>query len=184
MDNLELGKTIAKFRKNKNYTIKQLSEITNVTSSMLSQIERGLSSPSLNTLRVVADALEVPLFSLFTEFVQTKDLITRANSRKKVIFPSSNNWEYSLLSPDLSGSIEMVLMKLPPESQSAEKPMRHIGEEVAYVLAGEVVLFIGDDVETLYHGDSVKIPPGIEHKWENRSDQEATVIFAITPPTF
>ncbi|MFD0619615.1 cupin domain-containing protein [Paenibacillus sp. GCM10027629] len=184
MDNLELGKTIAKIRKSKNYTIKQLSELTNVTSSMLSQIERGLSSPSLNTLRVIADALEIPLFSLFTEFVPTKNLITRANSRKKVIIPSSNNWEYSLLSPDLSGSIEMVLMKLPPESQSAEKPMRHIGEEVAYVLAGEVVLFIGDDVETLYHGDSVKIPPGMQHKWENKSDQDATVIFAITPPTF
>ncbi|WP_442600552.1 helix-turn-helix domain-containing protein [Paenibacillus sp. KN14-4R] len=183
MDNLELGKTIANYRKNKNYTIKQLSEITNVTSSMISQIERGLSSPSLNTLRVIADALEVPLFSLFTEFVPTKNLITRANSRKKVIF-TSNNWEYSLLSPDLSGSIEMVLMKLPPGSQSAEKPMRHIGEEVAYVLTGEVVLFIGDDVETLFDGDSVKIPPGVEHKWENKSENEATVIFAITPPTF
>ncbi|WP_235439937.1 helix-turn-helix domain-containing protein [Paenibacillus sp. DMB20] len=87
MDNLELGQTIAKLRKNKNYTIKQLSEITNVTSSMLSQIERGLSSPSLNTLRVIADALDVPLFSLFTEFVPTKDLITRANSRKKNHIP-------------------------------------------------------------------------------------------------
>jgi len=151
---------------------------------MLSQIERGLSSPSLNTIRMIANALEVPVFSFFVESVQTEDLIVRANFRKIVTFPFPEKWEYTLLSPDLNGAIEMVLMKLPPGSQSSEVLLRHIGEEVAYVLTGDLVLFLGEDIEILNTGDSVKIPPGIQHKWENRTNKEATVIFAVTPPTF
>lgn len=183
MDNLSLGKKIAEFRSNKNLSIRQLAEKTNVTPSMLSQLERGLTNPSLNTLRMIANALETPLFSFFTEFVNTKDLVVRAEARKKIVFPA-NNWEYTLLSPDLGGALEMVLMKLPQNSQSAQEPMAHAGEEVAYVLEGDVVLYLGDNVEVLHSGDSVKIPPGLSHKWENQTNIEATVIFAVTPPTF
>ncbi len=180
---VELGKKIAVVRISKNLSIRQLAEKINVTSSMLSQIEHGLANPSLNTLRMLAIALDVPLFSFFTEPVNVNKLITRANNRKKIIFPHSN-WEYMLLSPDLSGAIEMVLMKLPPQSQSSQNLLSHVGEEVAYVLSGTVTLFLGDSVETLETGDSVKVPPDLAHKWENFSDSEATVIFSITPPTF
>ena len=184
MNNIELGKAIANFRIKQNYNNKQLAEKAKISSSMLSQIERGLTSPSLNTLRMIADALEIPLLSFFTESEKSKDLITRADSRKKVVFPAPQNMEYMLLSPDLSGSIEMVLMKIPPLSNSAENPVVHIGEEVAYVLEGSIMLHLGEDIEILNTGDSVKIPPGVQHKWENTTDQEVTVIFAVTPPTF
>lgn len=183
MNNIELGKKIAEFRTNKNLTIRQLAEKTNVTSSLLSQIERGLANPSLNTLRMIANALEIPLFSFFTESVHKKDLIVRAHTRKKILFPS-DNWEYDLLSPDLGGALEMALMKLPPNTESAQDPMAHAGEEIAYILNGSVALYLGDDIETLNAGDSVKIPPGLKHKWENRTTTEASVIFAVTPPSF
>jgi len=184
MDNLELGKRIAEFRKRDKLTIKQLAEKVQVTSSLLSQIERGLASPSLNTLRVIANALDVPMFNFFTTPVNAKDLIVRADSRKKILFPAPQNLEYILLSPDLNGVIEMVLMKLSPQSLSSIEPMRHIGEEVAYVLNGSITLYLGAAVETLYAGDSVKIPPNLQHKWENQTDSEVSIIFAVTPPSF
>lgn len=182
-DSVELGQKIAAARISKNLSLRQLAERINVTSSLLSQIERGLANPSLNTLRMIAISLDVPLFSLFTESTNIDNLITRANNRKRIIFPHSN-WEYMLLSPDLNGAIEMILMNIPPQSQSSQNPLPHTGEEIAYVLSGTVTLFLGDAVETLEKGDSVKVPPGLHHKWENRSNSDATVIFAITPPTF
>lgn len=184
MDNKELGKAIANYRVKQNYNLKQLAEKTKISSSMLSQIERGLTNPSLNTLRTIADVLEVPLLSFFTESEKSKDLITRADSRKKIVFPPPQNMEYMLLSPDLNGSIEMVLMKIPAFSNSADDPVFHVGEEVAYVMQGSIVLHLGEDIELLNTGDSVKIPPGVHHKWENTTDQEVTIIFAVTPPTF
>ncbi len=184
MDNQELGKKVAKFRNMKNLNIKQLAEKINVTSSLLSQIERGLANPSLNTLRMIASALDVPMFSFFIETVNNKNLIVRADYQRKLVFPSSENLEYSLLSPDLSGDIEMVLMKVPANSRSSQEPMGHIGEEVAYVLSGSIQLHLDTMVETLNTGDSVKIPPGMKHQWENKTDEEVTIIFAVTPPTF
>lgn len=183
MDKIELGKKIVEFRKQKGFTIKQLAERTTVTASLLSQIERGLADPSLNTLRMISSALDIPMFNLFIEAVDTKDLIVRANSRKQIAFPSDNA-EYALLSPDLSGAIEMVLMKLPSKTHSVRNLMAHTGEEVAYVHQGEVVLHLADRVEILRVGDSVKFPPGVKHKWENKGDTDVQIIFAITPPTF
>lgn len=184
MDNLELGKRITEFRKINKLTIKQLAEKIQVTSSLLSQIERGLASPSLNTLRMISAALNVPLFNFFATQINTKDLIVRADSRKKILFPAPQNLEYILLSPDLNGMIEMVLMKIPPQSLSSTSSMRHIGEEVAYVLSGSVTLYLGNTVNTLYAEDSVRIPANLEHKWENQTDSEVSVLFAVTPPTF
>jgi transcriptional regulator with XRE-family HTH domain len=183
MDSIELGRKIVELRNLRGFSIRQLAEKTSVTSSLLSQIERGLANPSLNTLRMIASALEIPLFSFFIEAVDTKNLIVRADTRKQIIFPADNA-EYALLSPDLSGALEMVLMKLPPKTQSAEHPMAHTGEEVAYILQGDVTLYLADSVEVLHCGDSVKIPPGVKHKWENKDDTEVIIIFAVTPPTF
>ena len=182
-DSVELGQKIAAARASKNLNLRQLAEKINVTSSLLSQIERGLANPSLNTLRMIAVSLDVPLFSLFIEPATVNNLITRTNNRKKIIFPHSN-WEYTLLSPDLNGAIEMVLMTIPPRSQSSQMPLSHKGEEIAYVLSGTLTLYLGDSVEELAEGDSVKIPPSLPHMWENHNESEATVIFAVTPPSF
>lgn len=182
-DSVELGQRIAAARTSKNLSLRQLAERINVTPSLLSQIERGLANPSLNTLRMIAVSLDIPLFSLFTEPANVDKLITRANNRKKIIFPHSN-WEYTLLSPDLSGAIEMVLMTIPPHAQSSEVPLSHTGEEIAYVLSGTVTLYLEDSMETLEKGDSVKIPPGLRHMWKNDNSSNVNVIFAVTPPDF
>lgn len=178
-----LVKKLSAARNSKGFSLRQLAEKINATPSLLSQIERGLANPSLNTLRMIAVSLDIPLFSLFTEPTNVNKLITRANNRKKIIFPHSN-WEYTLLSPDLSGAIEMVLMTIPPQSQSSEISLSHTGEEVAYVLSGTVILYLEDSMETLEKGDSVKITSGLRHLWKNDSDANVEVIFAVTPPSF
>ena len=103
--------------------------------------------------------LEVPLFSFFTTSVTTKELVVKADKRKKMILPERENILYELLSPDLSGSIELALMQLTPSSDSSEELLEHDGEEVAFVLEGKVNLLLDNS-------DDVK------------------VIFAITPPSF
>lgn len=182
-ENLELGARIAKVRTSQRMTLRQLSDKVSLSASLLSQIEKGRINPSLSTLRAIAVALDVPLFTFFLEEIATDDLVVRAGTGRKIMFPEVN-LEYSLLTPDLSGTIEMALMKLPPLSQSSTDLFAHTGEEVAYVSAGELVLHLGDKTVVLNTGDSVKIPPRTQHKWENCSAEEAVIIFAVTPPTF
>ena len=147
--------------------IKDLAKLTGVTSSLLSQIERGLANPSLNTLNAIAKVLEVPLFSFFTTSANTKELVVKADRRKKMILPERENILYELLSPDLSGAIELALMKLTPSSDSSEELLEHQGEEVAFVMEGKVNLVLDNSKIELDTGDSVRIPMGMKHKWIN-----------------
>lgn len=181
---MNIGKKISKYRKLKDLTIRELASLANVTPSLLSQIERGLANPSINTLKLVSKALNVPIYQFFLETPDNKDLIVRANERKKMIFPNSSIFSYELLTSDLSGNIEFILMKLSPGSASSDKPMGHNGEEVAFIINNKVKLYLDDNEYVLDEGDSVKIPPMMKHKWENSFDKTVSVIFAITPPVF
>lgn len=186
MSDINIGKKIASIRKNKGLSIKDLASKTGVTASMLSQLERGLANPSINTLKTIAQVLEVQLFTFFIEEEKKDNLIVKPIDRRKVILPSEGNEiiTYELLSPDLNGDVELAIMTLTPKSHTSKDNFKHYGEEVAYVSKGDVILYLNDDELTLQEGDSVKIPPNMMHRWYNPFDSEAIVIFAVSPPSF
>ncbi|WP_042349886.1 helix-turn-helix domain-containing protein [Bacillus massiliigorillae] len=181
MESLDVGKKVEKFRKDKGYSLRELSRLTDITPSMLSQIERGLANPSLQTLKVLAGALDIPIFHFFLEERETSDLIVKKQKRRKMIV---DNLTYELLSPDFSGELETVVMKIPQGVASSNEPIGHKGEEIAFVLNGTVQLYLGDSIYQLEEGDSVKIPAFMKHKWENLSQEDVTVVFSVTPPSF
>lgn len=184
MDDINIGEKILEYRKSKNFTIRDLAKLADVTPSLLSQIERGLANPSLNTLKNIGKALGVPLFTFFAAPVNTKELVIRADKRKKMILPDSENVIYELLSPDLNGSIEFALMKLTPNSHSSKELMEHDGEEAVFVLEGKIKLHLDNTTTILSSGDSVRLPRGTKHKWENPYDIDTSIVFAVTPPSF
>lgn len=62
---IKFGKQLRKFRRNKDVTQEQLAELIGVSADFISQIERGLNSPSFETLLKLSEVLEVPLRDLF-----------------------------------------------------------------------------------------------------------------------
>ena len=184
MNDVEISKKICEYRKRKGLTIKELANLTGVTSSLLSQIEKGTANPSLNTIKQISNALNIPLFNFFINDSHTENLVVRKNKRKKMVFKDDENLAYELLTPNLQGDIEFVLMTIPPNEYSSNEQFSHKGEEVAYVISGNVNLYMLNTVIELNCGDSVKIPTLTQHKWENISNKECQVIFAVTPPSF
>ena len=89
-----------------------------------------------------------------------------------------------LLTPDNTGTIEFVLQRFKPNSNSGDAVQSHEGEEVFFVLKGQLVLFLDQMELVLNQGDSVRIPAKTPHFWVNQTDSEVEVIFAITPPAF
>ena len=85
----DMGRKIAELRNRKNISIRELAEKTNVSSSLLSQIERGLANPSLNTINAIAKSLDEPVFSFFIPPVITDDLVLRENKRKRIVLPEN-----------------------------------------------------------------------------------------------
>ncbi|TXC92838.1 cupin domain-containing protein [Metabacillus litoralis] len=181
MDNIDIGKKVERFRKAKGWSSRQLAKIAEITPSMLSQIERGLANPSIQTLKVLAKSLDVPTFSFLLEESNTEDLVVRSNERKKMVV---ENLSYELLSPHFTGTLATAIMNVPPNTSSSEKLLEHKGEEVAFVLEGKIKVFLDDKEYILQTGDSVKIPAFMKHKWENDFTENAAILFSVTPPSF
>ncbi|WP_434797075.1 cupin domain-containing protein [Terrisporobacter vanillatitrophus] len=179
MGDLNIGEKIAQYRKSKDLSIRELAKMAEVTPSLLSQIERGLANPSVNSLKSIANALNAPLFTFFTSEVIKEDLIVRGNNRKKVILPGAENVIYEMLAPGINDNLEFAIMDLSPKSSSCTEYIHHNGYEIAYVLEGEVTLHLDDEKFELKKEDSVKIPVGMKHRWENNSDLESKIIFAV-----
>ncbi|MCC0673937.1 helix-turn-helix domain-containing protein [Clostridioides sp. ES-S-0145-01] len=178
MSNSSIGKKLTLCRKKQNISIKDLSKLIKVTPSLISQIEKGSVNPSINFLKSISNALNVPLITFFVPSIDDSELIVKNNLRKIVIFPESENILYEMLSNNPFNKFEFAIMNLSPKSYCKEKN-GHAGDEVAYILKGSVELSLEDDIFELNEGDSVKIPFGMRHKWGNPSEVESKVIYIV-----
>ena len=86
---MELGERLRQRRKELGLSLRELADRVGLTASFLSQIERDLTSPSLESLRKISDALEVPIFHFFVES-DGKCPVVRRHQRTELKLPDSN----------------------------------------------------------------------------------------------
>ncbi|MGG1573540.1 helix-turn-helix domain-containing protein [Fictibacillus sp. NRS-1165] len=181
---MDIGTKIRTLRKSMDMSVRQLSEVTDCTPSFISQIERNLANPSINTLKKIATTLDVPLIYFFEESIEEtpeEEYIVRREKRKKLNSPGEKA-EVFLLTPSHNiKNIEMHMIVIEPGGKSDRLYVNN-AEEVGYILQGTLVLFLGDEEFEVNQGDSIYFPGNIPHGWENRTDKEVVTIWAATPP--
>ncbi len=183
---MKIGKVIREFRLARNMSIKDLSKKTNLTSSLISQVERDLISPSLNSLAKISSALKVPMVSFFTEATLRPWPVMKKKQRKKTTIFSSSHVIYQLLSPDPDKKIEFLLVEIEPEEEKNEENelITHSGEECGYVIKGELEVRLGKERYHLKEGDSIYFQSRIPHRFKNTGKGKVISIWAMTPPSF
>jgi transcriptional regulator with XRE-family HTH domain len=191
-ESLELGRAIRAMRVERSLTLKTVARIAGVSQSLISQVERGLASPSISTLRRIASALDVPIAALFIGNGGASDgesdsagrrLVVRRNERKG-LHVARSKVVYELLTPDLNRKVEFIWIEYEPGAVTHPDPMSHPGEENAVCLEGSVVVIIEGQEFVLNEGDSISFESGRPHQVENRSNERAVLVSAITPPAF
>ena len=181
---INIGNIIKTIRTNKKIMIKEVAEKCSISSSMLSQIEKGTANPSLNTIREIANVLDVPLFKFFIEPEKENNSISILKKEDRKII-STNYLTYESLSPDVETNLEYMKMTLhKSDAETSPIPMAHKGEEIAILIKGKVKITIENQSVIMEQGDSVHIPPLKAHKWTNIGAEEAIVMFVVTPPEF
>jgi quercetin dioxygenase-like cupin family protein len=88
------------------------------------------------------------------------------------------------MTPDLSGDLEVLEMRLPPGGISADGPMGHPGEECMVVIKGQAELELDGEIHVLGPGDSATYFAQVPHRIRNVGRGELIAISAITPPSF
>ena len=181
-DAATIGEGIRRERLRRGLTLAQLAQQVNLTVSALSQIERGASDPSLNSLRRIAQAFDVPMFQ-FLVGTSSREIVVRRQNRIRLTFPN-RELEYRLVSADTSGEFEVLSLALKPGSTTGQLPNSHASEECAMVLTGHVIAEVAGQEYELDAGDSIKVHRELLHKFTNRSAADAELLIIISPPTF
>ena len=134
-----LGQTVLSYRKKNNMTIREFADYAGISTSLISQIERGHANPSLNVLELIAKALNVPLFTLLlTISIQIRSFLRKRS--KKVYRENNDHIVYDVLTPDfMKARIEMLMMDLNKRANTTESHYSHEDkEEIAVIMKGEV----------------------------------------------
>ncbi|MFD6507137.1 MULTISPECIES: helix-turn-helix domain-containing protein [Bacillus] len=183
MIHYRLGQTVLSYRKKNNMTIREFADYAGISTSLISQIERGHANPSLSVLELIAKALNVPLFTLFINDIDTDSLISKKTDRKKVYRENNDHIVYDVLTPDfMKARIEMLMMDLNRHANTTESHYSHEDkEEIAVVMKGEVYVELEGNEYFLEEGDVVRIPPNVKHRFLNKSSEMNHILFVLTP---
>lgn len=176
-----LGIQVRQRRRIKGLTLTELSQQSGLSVGLLSQIERGLSSPSLKSMTQICTALGVPLSWLFDsgplESPAEKGLVVRRGSRRRLDLGTYGVTK-ELLSPDLGGEMQIYLVSIRPGGQSGPETYTHRGEEGGLVLTGTLELTVDDRIVLLYEGDSFRFRSSLAHRFANPGATQANVVWA------
>jgi len=178
----QLGAAIRRRRHGRGLTLAALSATAGVSVSMLSQVERGLLDPSLDSLRNIAEALGTSPFRLLAEEGTVAGIVRRGEGR--LISSDDGAFQFELLSPSLDGAFEIAVWELAPGHSNTNVPRAHPGEEANLFLQGRARLEIGDEVVELTAGDCITFDPTRPHRVTAVGDEVVVCVDVISPPTF
>lgn len=160
----------------------ELAAAAGISAPMLSQVERGLVDPSLETLRQIARVLEVPLFELFITEVDREQMhVVRAGSETTLTTPSG---EMSYRRKSTVGKhLEVLVGELQPGGASRETFWSHDAEECVVVTKGSLVIETDRERTELTTGDCCHFDSRIPHRFLNETASVTEFIISVTPPS-
>ena len=177
-----LGGRIKALRLERDLQQRQLAEKAGLTPSMVSQIESGRLTPSLNTLGKIAGALGVSIATLFDGQGPARIQISRRRDHPVVSFDGSPE-KWTVLGAGLfEGKIRAVVATLEARGKgvTTDKVVIKPGQmKLFYVLDGTVGLHYNGERHQLEPGDSALLDGGLPHGWENAGTRRARVLWVI-----
>ena len=178
-----VGQRIRDLRRARAMSLEAVAARTELSIGFLSQIERGLSSPSLRVLATLADVLGVGIAGLFgtrEDAAAAPDaIVTRERERAEL-----NLWRTGiskqLLSPAGSeGRLNLFLVHMEPGGSTGDELYTHDGEEAGLVIEGEMKLTVDAESWTLKHGDSFRFASRRPHRFSNPSGDSRAVVLWV-----
>jgi len=197
-----IGKRLRQRRQEVGMSLRRLAQMTDLTASFLSQVERGKANLSLNSLNRIARMLDVSLLYFLSDSIDKEtevplqemnnaqpqrlrySPVVRSDSRSKLVLPPSGV-EYELLVPSMGRKMVALYGKLSPGSENIARRLPLSTEEIIYVLSGSLLIGLDSGDYILNANDTIYFEGEQLQKIVCAStDQEATWISIITPAIF
>jgi transcriptional regulator with XRE-family HTH domain len=170
-----IGNRLRTLRQEREMTLQELAEITDLSPSMLSLVERGRAAPSIQSLIVIANALDVTMSDLMATDQSTgESTVVRASDQPFV--KTAQNVIRRVLREDRSRGISLAINEYEPETGSSLKRGAHSGFEYGFVLEGTLTVELEKVTYQLKAGDLIAFESKRPHRfWNNGSKRVRTL---------
>ena len=183
-DKIAIGKQLKQYRSKKGFTLKKLSELTDLATSTISKIENGKSSITLSNVRIITEALEVPIAAVLGPKNPQQFSARRGITRKDqgaFVITDENNFE--MLCDEIMDKRNMF-WRVEVKARTLEDYKTfsaHPGEEFIYVISGTVEIHTQSYKSTILNqGDSIFFDSQMEHAYVAISDENPILLMTNT----
>ena len=179
---LAVGQRIRDLRHEHGLSLETIADRTDLSIGFLSQIERGLSSPSLRVLATLADVLGVGIAALFGSRPgdpASGGVVTRQLQRAELTLWRTGISKQLLSPAGTENRLNLFLVHLEPGGNTGDELYTHDGEEAGLVLEGEMTLTVDTETWSLKAGDSFRFASRRPHRFSNPADDAKTVVLWV-----
>lgn len=173
-------KRLYRHRMAKGYSLQELADISNVSKSMISKIERQEVQPTIDTAMRLADGLETTLSEL-VKFEEYSHVVKRSANEHDVIYDEKTDIKRVILTPIFSGSSTVIhRVHLPGYADLGSFPAHHEGvREYVIMLKGRLCVRVGNEEHSLKTGDTLYYEAHFTHAMWNPGATAADYIVVI-----
>lgn len=186
-DNIDIGKTIHKIRKERKMTLKELSEKTSLSTGYLSQFERGLTSIAIESLQTISKVLDVDMDAFFSKpksKIKDESPIIRSYDREIGKISTKIIQYYLVKDVENAAFLPRIYEVMPKDQDAHAKTYVHEGVEFIYILEGILTLSYKNQIYEMYPEDSAYISSEIAHNWENNTNKKVKMLVINYPNQF
>jgi transcriptional regulator with XRE-family HTH domain len=179
-----IGRRLTSHRVRRGLRVAELAREVGVTPSLISQIERGQSRPSVSTLFALAQALDVPVDAFFRDAEPARDAtraggryLVRKENRAGIDIEGGVRWER--LTRNTMEHLDFFELIYQPGAESHPRQYTHPGTEMVLVMRGLLEITVGFERYRLGPGDSIDFPSSMPHRYVNPGEQTAHAVTVI-----
>jgi transcriptional regulator with XRE-family HTH domain len=180
-DRAAVGARIRALREAMGFSLRDLAEHSGVSAPMLSQVERGVTSPTLAVAVKIAAGLELTLSQLLRLDEGEHVAVSRATERRRY---ERGGHRFEELTPPLPGQradVSLHTLKAGATTGGPDDPPMHEpgSRETAVVLTGVLALTVDGTRYELHAGDSVTFDADLPHHFENDGEEQSRFLAVI-----
>ena len=177
----DLGAKIKSVRLMRGISQKELAELTGVTPSTISQVEKNLIYPSIPALCRIAENLSVEIATLFKEQGARKNVCVFTADRRSVTSLSKNVKDDAeadlLIPPDIDTPAELTMIRIRPGKKLPGHFFAHKGPELGYLLSGRLEMTVNNQSYNVNPGDTIYLQKDVPGSWRNISEHVAELLW-------
>lgn len=179
----KFGEKLRTVRERKKRTLKDVALEAGVSESLVSQIERNKVSPSIDTLLLIADVLDIDYEYLFSDYRQKRKVaIIRKDARASITTPKMMIQQLSVPGEGTAEhAIEAFSLQIDVGGEKGDREYGHSGWEFGVILKGEAELIYGNESYELGEGDSISFPSDSPHLFKNSGETMLEAIWVVAP---